>query len=84
MRSVTAAHDAAGNMTRAPRPGQESTPAETLLNVYDAWNRLVKVFKDSNTNGTLDTETDTPIAEYRYDGLGRRIRKEIRDASLLS
>ena len=24
---------------------------------------------------TLETETDTPVAEYRYDGLGRRIQK---------
>jgi hypothetical protein len=23
------------------------------------------------TNSTLHTETDTPVAEYRYDGLGR-------------
>jgi len=77
MRSVTAAHNAAGNMSRAPRPGQESMPAEALLTVYDAWNRAVKVFKDANTNGSLDTETDAPVAEYRYDGLGRRIQKTV-------
>jgi RHS repeat-associated protein len=31
---------------------------------YDAWNRLVKVLAG-----------ETTVAEYRYDGLGRRIRK---------
>jgi len=51
---VTPQHDAAGNMIRAPRPGQESTAAEALLTVYDAWNRPAKVYKDTNTNGTLD------------------------------
>jgi len=34
---------------------------------YDAWNRLVKVQDDQGTPVT--------VAEYRYDGLNRRIRK---------
>ena len=49
--------------------------------VYDGWNRLVAVFKDSNTNGTLEAETDTPVAEYRYDGLNRRIAKAVKDGN---
>jgi len=56
-------YDTAGNMTSGPAPDAETT---TELNfVYDAWNRLVKV-----TDGDENT-----IAEYRYDGLGRRIAK---------
>jgi hypothetical protein len=35
----------------------------------------VHVYADSNTNGSLDVGTDAPVAEYRYDGLRRRIRK---------
>ena len=36
--------------------------------VYDAWNRLVQVSAGATT-----------VAEYRYDGLGRRIRKYVPD-----
>jgi len=36
---------------------------------YDAWNRLVKVQDDDGG------EPDDTIAEYRYDGLHRRIAK---------
>jgi RHS repeat-associated protein len=36
--------------------------------VYDAWNRLVKVSRSSDT---------ALIAEYRYDALGRRINKKV-------
>jgi len=60
---VEPTYDAAGNMISGPKPGAETT---TELNfVYDAWNRLVK-FTDGDEN---------TIAEYRYDGLGRRIAK---------
>jgi RHS repeat-associated protein len=76
---VLPVHDAAGNMTRAPRPGQESTAAEALLTVYDAWNRPAKVYKDSNANGSLDVGTDALVAEYRYDGRGWRIAKILPD-----
>jgi len=72
---IVPAYDAAGNMIRAPRPGQESTASEALLTVYDAWNRAAKVYKDSNQNGTLDVGTDALVAEYRYDGLNHRIIK---------
>ena len=68
-------------MTRAPRPGQESTAAEALLTVYDAWNRPAKVYKDTNTNGTLDVGTDALVAEYRYDGRNYRITKLLPNAS---
>jgi len=70
--------NSAGNMTAGPKPGQESTAAEALLTVYDAWNRPAKVYKDSNANGTLDMGTDALVAEYRYDGLNRRIAKMVR------
>ena len=40
--------------------------------VYDAWNRLVEVYAD---NGT------TLIAQYQYDGTGRRIVKGVDDGT---
>jgi len=55
---VTPAYDAAGNMTTLPKP---SDPTTALTLVYDAWNRLVEVKQGSDT-----------MAEYEYDGLGRR------------
>ncbi len=59
-------HDAAGNMTQAPVPG-----AETARHHYtwDAWNRLAAVYADD------DGEPGALVAEYRYDGLGRRTVK---------
>ncbi|MCX5653733.1 MAG: discoidin domain-containing protein [Planctomycetota bacterium] len=74
---VDPTYDAAGNMTLAPRPGDEASADEALLSVYDAWNRLTTVYKDSNSNGDLDVETDALIATYVYDGLGRRIQKNV-------
>ena len=59
---VDPTYDAAGNMLTGPKPGSET--ATTLHCTFDAWNRLVKV-----TNG------QSTLGEYRYDGLGRRIRK---------
>ncbi|MCY2929466.1 MAG: RHS repeat-associated core domain-containing protein [Planctomycetota bacterium] len=56
-------YDAAGNMTTLPRP-LPGDPASTYACSYDAWSRLVKV-----------SAGETTIAEYRYDGLGRQIRK---------
>jgi RHS repeat-associated protein len=74
---VLPAHDAAGNMTRAPRPGQESTASEGLLMVYDAWNRQAAVYRDANGDGAKDAN-DPLIQEARYDGLNRRITKIVR------
>jgi len=58
----TPEHDKAGNMTEIPQPGDLEEKYDLT---YDAWNRLVKV-----VDGTT-------VAEYRYDGLGRRIRKYV-------
>jgi len=58
------AYDARGNMTGVPMPS-DMTASYTC--VYDAWNRLVEV-RDSSANIK---------AQYRYDGLGRRIRKYV-------
>jgi RHS repeat-associated protein len=55
-------YDAAGNMAGAAAP---SAPTTRLHFTYDAWNRLV-AYTDSS---------DNVIAEYRYDGLNRRIAK---------
>jgi len=66
------AYDAAGNMVSGPR-GDE--PAKRLHLVYDAWNRLAKVYDDDGiTAGTFDAN-DTLRATYRYDGLHRRVRR---------
>ncbi|HUT10495.1 MAG TPA: RHS repeat domain-containing protein, partial [Thermoguttaceae bacterium] len=61
-------YDAAGNMTAGPKPGDEAQSDGTEHEyTFDAWNRLVEVTDDAGTPAT--------IAEYRYDGLGRRIVK---------
>ena len=75
-------YDANGNMTFAPKPGSEATDTEALHLVYDAWDRLVQVWKDdgSGNTGTLVTSggsADTLLAKYRYDGGHRRIAKLI-------
>jgi RHS repeat-associated protein len=49
-------------MIEAPQPGAEGTKHKLK---YDAWNRLVKVTDNA----------DATIAEYRYDGILRRITK---------
>ena len=72
----------AGNMKFAPKPGSEATAAEALHLVYDAWNRLVEVWKDdgSGNTGTLVTTGGSAVsllAKYRYDGRHRRIAKLI-------
>jgi len=54
-------HDSRGNMVSVPKP---SAMNSTYTCAYDSWNRLTKV-----------TDGQTTIAEYRYDGLDRRIRK---------
>ena len=64
-------HDAAGNMTKAPRPGDEADAADALLLVYDAWNRLVRVYDDNDADGNADA--GELIVTETYDGLGRRI-----------
>ncbi len=60
-------HDAVGNMTSAPIPGDQ-TNCHTYRN--DAWNRLCEV-KDGSTT----------VARYRYDGLHRRIREAEKDGA---
>jgi len=43
---------------------------------YDAWNRLVFVWVDSNADGDHDAG-ETVIARYEYDGLSRRTKKHL-------
>ena len=62
-------HDAAGNMIRVPKLDGSG---DHFHLVYDAWNRLVEVYDD---NGT------TLIAQYQYDGTGRRIVKGVDDGT---
>jgi len=61
--STYVAHDAAGNMTTAPKPGSWNAG---LTLTWDAWNRLVKVQDGVNT-----------VAEYQYDGKNRRVVKSV-------
>ena len=57
-------YDAAGNMTTIADP---NNPNGTLYCTYDAWNRLVEV-QQGSSSGAI-------VAEYRYDGTGRRIEE---------
>ena len=57
------AHDAAGNMTKVPKP--TSWTAHYDLK-YDAWNRRTEVKDGAST-----------VATYEYDGLNRRIVKTV-------
>jgi len=58
----TIAHDLAGNMVRVPQVADWSSTNELT---WDAWNRLVEV-----------VDGETTVAQYRYDGITRRISKE--------
>ena len=42
---------------------------------YDAENRMTRVFKDADRDGSYDSPGDTLLVEYAYDALGRRIEK---------
>jgi hypothetical protein len=63
--SAHLAHDAAGNMTRVPVPGSETS--HHFLTTYDAWNRQATV--------RTDDATPVTVGVYFYDGLNRRIAK---------
>ena len=60
-------------MISGPKPGDETTRVHYI---YDAWNRLTEVrADDSGSPGAL-------IATYSYDGLNRRIEKEVTAGSV--
>ena len=56
------AHDAAGNMTKLPKPASWSAHYDL---VFDAWNRLVSVSDGGST-----------VAEYQYDARNFRVVKK--------
>jgi RHS repeat-associated protein len=58
-------YDAAGNMLSVPSTGS-GTASGTAYCTYDAWDRLVEV--QNGASGPI-------VAEYAYDGLGRRIKE---------
>ena len=64
--SETVTNDAAGNLTY---DGEHTY-------VYDAWNRLAEV-KRAYRDGSDTLTTGSTIATIEYDGLGRRIVKDI-------
>ncbi|MFO0911688.1 MAG: RHS repeat-associated core domain-containing protein [Pirellulales bacterium] len=61
--STYVGHDAAGNMTKIPKPTNWSAAYDL---VFDPWNRIVQV-KDGGST----------VATYGYDGLHRRITKTV-------
>jgi len=61
----TPTHDDNGNMTAFPQPKILTSAYDAT---WDAWNQLVKLEDDDDT-----------VAEYEYDGLGRRIIKKVYD-----
>jgi RHS repeat-associated protein len=66
------AEDAAGNMTKLPKPGDWT---DHYCTVYDAWNRLVEVRASDNS---------TVIAQYQYDGRNYRTVKKTYASGTLS
>ncbi|KKN72582.1 hypothetical protein LCGC14_0409120 [marine sediment metagenome] len=70
----TPTYDKAGNATGS-RMGLPEFGTTPKLLTYDGWNRLVKVQEDDDGDGIYDSADDDVLAEYRYDGLHRRIRK---------
>ena len=73
------AYDAAGNMSTIPQlPLPGHTPGRFTAR-YDGWNRLRFICRDDGTSAGQWDANDTPMAEYRYDGLGRRITKLVLD-----
>ncbi len=65
-------HDDAGNMT------YDGVFAYT----YDAWNRLVQVTKAYRSpSGTGNLSYGSVVNEVRYDGLGRRIVKAVKNSA---
>ena len=67
--SDNVAYDAAGNMIRVPKLDGSG---DHFHLIYDAWNRLVKVYDDAGT---------TLIAQYQYDATGRRVVKGVDEDS---
>jgi len=66
-------------MTLAARPGDEADAGDGLVLVYDAWNHLIEVWEDSESggDGVLDTQDDTLVVTYEYDGQKRRIETNV-------
>ena len=62
-------HDAAGNITLMTNPHDWT---QVYACQYDAWNRLTQVSYATQQPGGSVT-VGLPLAELRYDGLGRRI-----------
>jgi len=65
---ASVAYDPAGNTTTLPQP---NTPTSSYTAVYDAWNRLTKIGAGGGGGGG-----GTTVAQYQYDGRGRRIVKK--------
>jgi len=76
---ITPEYDDNGNMTSGCKPGVVATVRHYR---YDAWNRLVVVYVDGDSDDEWDGETtDTLVEQYEYDGLHRRIVKIVPNAT---
>jgi RHS repeat-associated protein len=67
-------YDDAGNMTIMPQVASPDTTGGHAIQ-YDAWNRPRYVFVDNDSDGIYDSGVgqDGFVAEFKYDGLNRRI-----------
>jgi uncharacterized protein RhaS with RHS repeats len=64
--SNTYQYDANGNQTK------RIIGADSYLLAYDAENRLVKVCKDTSSNGVCETSEE--VAKFTYDADGKRVK----------
>ncbi|HLA85743.1 MAG TPA: RHS repeat-associated core domain-containing protein, partial [Thermoguttaceae bacterium] len=69
---VSPDYDLAGNMIFGPDP---DLPDMGFHYVYDAWNRLAATYQDDGDEAFEPGAGDALVAEYVYDGLGRRVMK---------
>jgi len=81
--TITPTYDDAGNMISMPKTGAEST---RLFTVYDAWNRVKKVYVDDGDGYIQPSDApgggvDALLATYEFDGQNRRIEKTTTAAS---
>ncbi len=75
--TITPQYDAAGNMTAMP---QVESATDRLFAVYDGWNRLTKVYEDTDADNLFEPGAngdDDLIVTYEYDGLNRRVEKYV-------
>jgi len=71
--SFNVVHDAAGNLKELPDRTIPTTKAERYN--YDYRNRLIKI--EHSDNYDEETPTWSTVVQYEYDGLNRRVKKDL-------